>query len=367
MNSFKRIRGLLFKEPDLYEARLSHLESTTKQLQESNVPVSDNPCRTCADPCEFGHPDYPARFGMDVTSELLGSLKPYHRQVVISTGKSNWEKEVTEAEGSLAQQLSRSTQQHRRPSFDANNPPNNKPKDTEITNVPGIFSSNEASRLSILNGSHYTLSDDDNMESVLVFPDYKVVKDVERSQEGADLLWRMALDPGLNRAGRPVGGKARSWPLSYACVILLCSHKRRDNRCHIAAPKLQTVFTQSLESEGYEVHTQLEDPHGPSLEEIEGSDEDREKEFLRRLQGLVDPEEPKKALILKNSHVGGHKFSGNVVIYTPQGSGVWYGRVSPHEVPAIVKTTFCEGKVLPALLRGGVNLTRPQGKDLLSW
>jgi len=201
-----------------------------------------------------------------------------------------------------------------------------------------------------------------------VFPDYKLVKDVERSQEGAELLWRTALDPALNRAGRADhgGSQARTWPLPYACVILLCSHKRRDNRCHIAAPKLQTALTHSLESEGYEVHTQLEDPEGPPLEDMQGPDEDREEEFLRRLQAVADSG-PKRALILKNSHIGGHKYSGNVVIYTPQGSGVWYGRVTPHEVPAVVKTTICEGKVLPALLRGGVNLTRPQGKDLLAW
>lgn len=127
------------------------------------------------------------------------------------------------------------------------------------------------------------------------------------------------------------------------------------------------ALTHSLIHEGYEVHTQVEDPMGPPLEEIEGTDEEREKVFLQRLQAIADSDEPKKALILKNSHIGGHKYSGNVVIYTPQGSGVWYGRVSPHEVPAVVKTTICEGKVLPALLRGGVNLTRPQGKDLLAW
>lgn len=59
---------------------------------------------------------------------------------------------------------------------------------------------------------------------MLVFPDYKVVKDVDRSQEGAELLWRMALDPSLNRAGRSGGGDAKSWPLPYACVILLCEY-----------------------------------------------------------------------------------------------------------------------------------------------
>jgi len=264
----------------------------------------------------------------------------------------------------LAHYLSVTSKHQRRPSLSAA-VSLGKTKRSDIVNVPGVFNSKESNRLSILNGSHVTLSDDDNKESVLVFPDFKVVKEVPRCQQGADKLWRNALEPSLNRAGKREG--FHSWPLPYACVILLCSHKRRDNRCHIAAPKLQTALLHALENEGYEVHTQLEEPLGPPLEAMTGTDEEREQEFLRRLQAIADSGEPKKALILKNSHIGGHKFSGNVVVYTPQGSGVWYGRVTPHEVPAVVKTTICEGKVLPALLRGGVNLTRPQGKDLLSW
>ena len=75
-----------------------------------------------------------------------------------------------------------------------------------------------------------------------------------------------------------------------------------------------SALTHSLESEGYEVHTQLEDPEGLPLEDIEGTEEDRENEFLRRLQAVADSDDPKKVLILKNSHIGGHKYSGNVVV-----------------------------------------------------
>jgi len=81
MDSFKRICGLILNDPDLYDARISHLEKTTEQLEQSHVPVSDDPCRTCTNPCELGHMDYPTRFNVDLTSEMLGSLKPYQRQV----------------------------------------------------------------------------------------------------------------------------------------------------------------------------------------------------------------------------------------------------------------------------------------------
>ena len=92
-----------------------------------------------------------------------------------------------------------------------------------------------------------------------------------------------------------------------------------------------------------------------------------------------------KALILRTSHIGGHKFSGNVTvrlspthsllrtnisstqIYNPQGTSVWYGRVTPHDVESIVKNTIINGQVLPAILRGGMNLARPGCKALHDW
>ncbi len=54
-------------------------------------------------------------------------------------------------------------------------------------------------------------------------------------------------------------------------------------------------------------------------------------------------------------------------IYTPQGSSVWYGRVTTHVVNAIVRDTIIGGKVIPPLLRGGLNLARPESKTLNEW
>lgn len=54
-------------------------------------------------------------------------------------------------------------------------------------------------------------------------------------------------------------------------------------------------------------------------------------------------------------------------IYFPQGSSVWYGRVSPHEVNAVVHETIIGGKILPPLLRGGLNISKPGCKSLLDW
>lgn len=102
--------------------------------------------------------------------------------------------------------------------------------------------------------------------------------------------------------------------------ILICGHGGRDQRCGILGPILQTAFQSTLEREGISADV-----------------------------GLI-------------SHIGGHKYAGNVIIYVPpsfsdnalRGSGIWYGRVGPEQVEGLVKETFTEGRVVVELLRGGV-------------
>lgn len=51
----------------------------------------------------------------------------------------------------------------------------------------------------------------------------------------------------------------------------------------------------------------------------------------------------------------GHKFAGNVILYTNEGRrGVWYGRVSSCHCEAIVDQTLIGGKVIKELYRGSM-------------
>lgn len=64
------------------------------------------------------------------------------------------------------------------------------------------------------------------------------------------------------------------------------------------------------------------------------------------------------------SHVGGHKYAGNVIVYIPPGlsttsnqlagNGIWYGRIEPKHVEGIVSETILGGKVLGDFFRGGI-------------
>ncbi|KAG2158891.1 Sucraseferredoxin-like protein [Suillus bovinus] len=314
-------------------------------------------CRSCADPCNQDHDDFSSRLDIDMDSDMLGSVKPYHRQVVISTGKTDWEKDVTEVEGTLAALLTTANSSLGTPK---------KPKSTNDPLPSGLFSHTEAGRLAILNGSHRSFSPDELEETVIVLPDFIVVSGVPRTLAGAEAFWKAALDPALDRAGVTHRlDNLNTWVLPYSCLILLCSHKRRDKRCAVAAPMLEKTFQQYLEREGWEVHTDLHDlTSAPSLELQASSTIEKEQLIESQLKSLHAEH---RALILRNSHVGGHKFAGNCIIYTPRGAGVWYGRVTPHEVESIVKHTVIDGQVLPTIFRGGLDLVCRGKKTLYDW
>jgi len=332
-------------------------------LKAADVPVTEADCRSCADPCDQDHDDYTSKMTVDMESDMRGSVKPYRRQVIISTGKTDWDNEVTEADGTLAAFLRAANDKC---GGGEKQPLDDRGEETRNPLPAGLLEQNDTRRLSILNGSHKTFSEDLAQETVIIFPDFKVIAGIPRSPAGAEMLWTATLDPSYGRLGaqsRP--DSLKSWILPYSCVILLCSHKRRDKRCSIAAPLLEKTFIQYLESENWEAHTELEDlSDSPSLESSLSIYPDPEIAFEARLKALQDD---RKALILRNSHVGGHKFAGNVIIYTPRGASVWYGRVTPHDVQSIVKNTIIAGQVLPPILRGGLNLVRPGCKTLYDW
>ncbi|KAK7470890.1 hypothetical protein VKT23_002306 [Stygiomarasmius scandens] len=356
MHSIRRLKASLLGQ-DL------SIESITNQLEQSGVPVSEVDCRTCPNPCDQGHESYPARFNVDMESLMLGSVRAYHRQIVISSGKTDWDREVTHTSGSLAHYVQKAMDNTKHfPSLLESK------QRRASASAPGVFNSSESTQISILNGSHHSLSERSDLETVLVFPDYKLITDVSRSPEGAQKLWETCLDPSIAREG-PVIEKSpfNTWIIPYSVVILLCSHKRRDNRCSIAAAKLGHAFTHELESRGWQVDTEIEHPlhsMGMPLEEYQGTEEEQQEYVLKQLQELSTE---KKALIVRNSHMGGHRYAGNCIIYTPQGAGIWYGRVSTHEVESIVTNTLEQGLVLPSLLRGGVNISRPGCKSLHDW
>lgn len=139
-------------------------------------------------------------------------------------------------------------------------------------------------------------------------------------------------------------------------LVLICGHGGRDMRCGVMGSVLRNEFEAQFPREGVEVL------QGPVQVE---SDED-----LAAVAGAVQ----KPALTARIgliSHIGGHKFAGNVIIYLPRsmkwadgkrhplaGHGIWYGRVEPKHVQGIIQETIQKGKVIADMFRGGITPDR---------
>ena len=130
--------------------------------------------------------------------------------------------------------------------------------------------------------------------------------------------------------------------VSTTPTILICGHHSRDTRCGTLGPILRREFLSCMMMIGQRP--------GHDRSTFEGS------EAMR----LVC-----QSRVALTSHVGGHAFAGNVIIYIPRdfelpdgkksplaGKGIWYGRVEPRHVWGILEETFKRGTVIGELLRG---------------
>ena len=130
-------------------------------------------------------------------------------------------------------------------------------------------------------------------------------------------------------------------------LVLICGHAGRDARCGTLGPILKEEFEEKLQRQNV---TLLRDP--PVAEVVEVDTEVEGYTPTARV-GLI-------------SHIGGHKWAGNVIVYIPPsfkrnplaGKGIWYGRVGPEHVEGIVAKTILEGKVIRDMFRGGIDQNR---------
>ena len=92
--------------------------------------------------------------------------------------------------------------------------------------------------------------------------------------------------------------------------------------------------------QGWDADTQLEHPSlsmGIPLEDLDVTLEKREENISSQLKEIADV---KRALILKVSHTGGHKYAGNCIVSCPDAVECWLltstrgtGRYIHHQDP----------------------------------
>lgn len=95
--------------------------------------------------------------------------------------------------------------------------------------------------------------------------------------------------------------------------VFICTHGARDQRCGVCGPPLYERFAAEIAARGLEGHVHL----------------------------------------YRSSHVGGHRYAGNVLIYP---TGDWYGYVTPAAVPVLVEEAVLGGRIVPELWRGRMGL-----------
>ncbi|BGO88472.1 hypothetical protein NBRC10512_003014 [Rhodotorula toruloides] len=341
-------------------------------------------CDACDDEADLEDLAYPKGFDVDLDSQMLGELKPLGRQILVSSGKSDWIREVTDDTDSIPGLVKLAYDEATaKPSAGLLGKVGGKlfksgkgEEAEEKGGLPGVHPSKAvagadvavSSRLSILSSSFISNSHTHHHESVIVLPDYKVVHDVEPTRTAVDELVERYLRPEAGRVGLDASQSAlRSWPLPYQAVILLCSHRKRDKRCSIAAPLLISQFHTHLDKHGLHVDERGEDlAEGPAIEEWEGDEGEKRRNMEESLRERSV--EGGRVGLFKVSHIGGHRYAGNVIIYFPNGSSIWYGRATPADVAAIVDRTIMQGKVIPELLRGGLGLAGKTGpRGVLEW
>ncbi|KAH8725085.1 Sucrase/ferredoxin-like-domain-containing protein [Phaeosphaeriaceae sp. PMI808] len=309
----------------------------TEQLFPNTDPTIDGD--DCLHDCSSCSIKYPRKFDIDETEELYGHVKGWSTHLIVATGKTDWVRDVADEKGSIMEAVDKGTA---------------KPKNGKL-----MLS---ASDIPVPNHS-------DHSTMVLLLPSWQFIDNVT-PKNTPDLITNYInpgptnttlthIPPTLGLTSLPL--QARPCPHKY--LILMCSQKTRDARCGQSAPLLRREFERILRPMG--LYRDLHDvrPGGVGIYFI--------------------------------SHVGGHKFSANVMIYrhssvvkagdgdrgddkeeqvvldaNKEGGGeagqcIWLARVRPEDCENIVRYTVLQGKVVKAgrQLRGGFD----RSKQLVSW
>lgn len=141
---------------------------------------------------------------------------------------------------------------------------------------------------------------------VLIFPEmvkYRGLKDSEVDSFVEDVLvmgkpWASGLQESLHGA-----------------YVFVCAHSKRDMRCGVCGPVLIEKFEEEIE-----------------------------------VKGLNE-----QVFVAACSHIGGHKYAGNVIIFSEvegKVAGHWYGYVTPNDVSALLDQHIGEGIIIEQLWRG---------------
>ncbi|KAI4683095.1 uncharacterized protein J4E84_006997 [Alternaria hordeiaustralica] len=356
----------------------------TEELFPTTDPAVDGD--DCLHDCASCSIKYPRKFEIDETEELYGHVKGWSTHLIVATGKTDWVRDVADEKGSIMEAVDRG---------DAK--PSNGKLMLSASNMPVPDHSDHSSMVLLLPSWQFI----DNVTPANIpelITDYinpgptnntplrpRKTAELPPSEKPEETSSADADAPSSIPPSIPAPQlKARPCPHKY--LILMCSQKTRDARCGQSAPLLQKEFCRLLRPLGLYRDLHDERPGGVGIYFI--------------------------------SHVGGHKFSANVMVYRhssvvtrpesangtanghangaekrladlkleddngqevlldankeqeAEGNGeaaqcIWLARVKPEDCENIIKYTVLQGKVVKPerQLRGGFD----RCKQLASW
>lgn len=108
--------------------------------------------------------------------------------------------------------------------------------------------------------------------------------------------------------------------------VFVCAHGSRDQRCGVCGPPVISRFREEVELRGFQ----------------------------------------NKVSVSPCSHIGGHKYAGNVIVFGPtidgNVTGHWYGYVTPDDVPLLLEHHIGKGEIVDYLWRGQMGLSEENQK-----
>ncbi|KAF2104087.1 hypothetical protein NA57DRAFT_62806 [Rhizodiscina lignyota] len=321
----------------------------------------------CLHDCASCTIKYPNKFSIDESEHLYGRVDGWSTHLVVATGKTDWVRDVADEKGSIMEAVDK-------------------------------FRGNISNGKLKLSASNMPIPDHGDHTSVLLLPSFTIIDHVT-PKTVPDLISHFINTSSTNTTPLPhpatpfsslttppltpalptsISSGLTSRPCPHNYLILLCSQKTRDARCGQSAPLLRREFERHLRPLGLYRDLHDERPGGVGIYFI--------------------------------SHVGGHKFSANVIIYRREGAAgagpamngsvaeveegakedgeeesngtngqeskaeevnkeaaqcIWLARVRPEDCENIVRYTILQGKLVKPerQLRGGFD----RCKGLVSW
>ncbi|KAG5964932.1 hypothetical protein E4U57_004722 [Claviceps arundinis] len=355
----------------------SKTASTCTDLFPKTDPSTDGD--DCLHDCDSCSVRYPRGFSIDEADVLYGQVKGWSTHLVIGTGKTDWTRDVADEKGSVMEAIARAkdlptngrlmVSASNMPAGDGDDEDEDKDKDEDENE-----NENENDHDGHDKGkNHKNKNVYAKPTTVLLLPALTLVQGVHPRNVEALLRDVVSSAPTTASPLAPAEKIPASLPLGlrmtrcpHDAVVLLCSQRSRDARCGQSAPLLRKELERHLRPLG--LHRDLHD------------------------------ERPGGVAIYLISHVGGHKYAANVIIYrrhnafaalqgleagldaTEQNSGlgeddadadvgagqcIWLARVRPEHCENLVRYTILRGKLVKpeSQLRGGFDRAR----GLVSW